>query len=149
MVVFRQTAVSNNYNKTIVNKRLISLVLFILSVLTPGCEQQSEYIMAIMNNSSDTINVYFTGNSAYVNGTESVIALPNKETVYYTDSGWTIKDKNMECDPHISYDEVSVVTSSERTFLKNIWDKEEWTCETGKNNSYWKMIFKIEESDFE
>jgi len=124
-------------------------LFIILIVIINGCEQRSEYMMAIVNNTSDTINIFFTGNSATTQGTENIVALPNQETNYYNAEGWTVKEKNMECDPQINSDEVTIVTSSERNLLKNIWNKEEWYCETDENNSYWKMIFRIEEEDLE
>jgi hypothetical protein len=103
--------------------------------------------MKISNNSTDTIAIYFSGTTAYVNGIDTVRVLPNQDTIYYDKIGTLIKTKNFECDPQILANEVSVIASSGRTFIKDMADPENWTCETDSKNTYWKMIFYIDEAD--
>ena len=103
--------------------------------------------MSIDNRSTDTIKIYFDGLTARTNGTDSVIALPNNETIYYSSDGWRIKSKNHNCDPQISPNEVTTISSSGKILTRDISDKLYWTCETDKKNTFWKMIFIIEQSD--
>jgi hypothetical protein len=127
-------------------QRNILLILFIPGLLM-CCDEYSDYQMIIDNNSLDTIKIVYSGTTAYTNGTDSIIALPGEKTIYYDAEGRTIKSKNFECDPQISKDEVNITTSSKRLLIKDISDKENWECETDSKNTYWKIIFQINETD--
>jgi hypothetical protein len=128
--------------------RLLTLLGFILALVT-SCDKYSDYQMIIDNKSSDTIRFYFEGGTAYTNGTDSIIVLPVSENFYYNEIGTMIKTKNHDCDPQISDNEFSIITSSSRLLIKNISNKENWNCETNNKNTYWKMIFTINETDLE
>lgn len=125
----------------------IILVTIIITLGLMSCDKYSNYQMVISNNTHDTVKVYFTGQTAYTNGTDSIIAVPLNQTVYYDAEGRKIKTENHVCDPQISIDEVIIKTSSHRTLIKDISKKENWNCETDSKNTYWKMIFTIEEMD--
>ena len=103
--------------------------------------------MIIDNKTQDTIEIIFTGQTAYTNGTDSIYALPMNQIIYFDAEGKKIKTKNFECDPKISKDEVDISTSSNRILIKDISDKENWECETNSKNTYWRLIFKINETD--
>jgi len=114
-----------------------------------NCDKYSIYTIEIRNNSTDTIRIYYKGTTAYTNGTDSIVALPQSDTIYYDVEGRTVTPKYFECDPQISENEVTIKTSSNRTLTKNIANKENWNCETDRKNTYWNMYFTIEESDLE
>ena len=103
--------------------------------------------MIIDNNTQDTIEIVFIGQTSYTNGTDSILALPMNQIIYYDAEGKKIKTKNFECDPQISKDEVDITTSSNRMLIKDISDKENWECETNSKNTYWRLIFQINETD--
>lgn len=123
----------------------LSFCCFILTL--SNCDKYSTFTIEIRNNSEDTISIYYTGTTAYTNGVDSVISFPKSDTTYYIAEGKTVKSKNHNCDPQISENEVTIKTSSNRTLIKNISDKENWICETDKKNTFWNMYFVIEESD--
>ena len=126
---------------------IYSLTLFSLIFLTSSCEKLSEYQNIIDNRTNDTISIYLKGTSAYVSGTDTIIALPKKQTTYYIADGWTIRSKNHVCDPQLFSSETTVVLSGGKMLKKDITKKENWNCETDKNNTFWKMIFKINVED--
>lgn len=124
--------------------------IVLLSVLIVGltsCEKYIEYQNIIDNRSSDTISVYFQGTTAYVQQTDTVIALPYTKTVYYQAMGRTIPTRNRTCNPQISGNETTIATSSGRKLIKDITSKQNWMCETDDNSTFWKQIFLINESD--
>jgi hypothetical protein len=75
--------------------------------------------------------------------------LPLRNIIYFETQAIKIKSKNHVCDPQISEFEVTIKTSSNRTPNKNIANKENWSCETDKKNSFWNMYFTIEEKDLQ
>jgi len=128
----------------------IRYLFYCFCILTlSNCDKYSIYTIEIRNNTADTIRIFYKGTTEYTNGTDSIIALPKSDTIYYNAEGPTIKSKNHDCDPQISENEVTIKTSSNRTLTKNIANKENWNCETDDKNSFWKMYFTIEESDLE
>jgi hypothetical protein len=128
--------------------RHITLILiFAVLGLVICCDEYSDYQMIIENNTQDTIEIVFSGHTAYTNGTDSIIALPEKSTIYYDAEGRKIKSKNFECDPQIAEDEVEIATSSSKTLTKEISNKENWECETNSKNTYWRLIFRINNAD--
>jgi hypothetical protein len=103
--------------------------------------------MIINNNTQDTILIILSGQSAYTNGTDSIISLPMNQEIYYKAEGYKIKKKNFECDPQIAFNEVLVKNSSNRILTKDIANKENWDCETDSRNTYLRIVFQINESD--
>lgn len=132
--------------RPVLNKKSL-MALFTLLLGLSGCDKYSPYTIGILNNSSDTICVYYTGQTARTNRTDSIIVLPESRNVYYNAEVITMTIKNLTCDPEIAETEVSVKTSSNRILSKLIWDKSNWTCDTDKKNSYYRMTFEISESD--
>jgi hypothetical protein len=128
--------------------RLLFYFLLILTLSNCG-DKFSIYTIEIRNNTTDTIRIFYKGNTSYTNRTDSIIAFPNSDTTYYCVEGRTIKSKNQDCDPQNSENEVVVKTSSNRTLVKNIAAKENWSCETDEKNTFWNMYFVIKESDLE
>ena len=128
-------------------KIIFCLKIFICVFFTYGCEKRSEYQNIIDNKTNDTIFIYLQGTSAYVSGADTIIALPNKQTIYYSADGWRIRSKNHYCDPQLSSSETTVVLRGGKTLKKDLTKKENWICETDKNNTFWKMIFQVYDED--
>jgi len=111
------------------------------------CDKYSDYQMIIDNNTLDTIEIVFSGQTAYTNDIDSILALPERSTIYFDAEGYRVKSKNFECDPQISENEVEIITSSNKTLTKEISNKENWECETNSKNTYWRLIFRINNTD--
>jgi len=127
----------------------LGIIFITLSCGLLSCDEYSTYSFEIENNSSDTIRIYFTGATAYTNGADSVVVNPNNNNIYYESEGRKIKSKNFNCYPQISENETAIKTSSQRVLKKSIWDEVNWICETDNDNTYYRLIFTITESDLE
>ena len=123
------------------------IILFILLLGLSSCDEYSDYSIGIINNSSDTISIYYSGTTAYRNGVDTVVVFPNRENIYYNAEGRTIKSKNFDCDPQISENEVTIKTSSNRILSKEIWEQSNWECDTDRKNTFYNMTFTISETD--
>jgi len=125
----------------------LSLLFIAITILS--CEKQSLYQNIIENKTSDTVSVYLKGTSAYVSQTDTIIALPNTQTIYYYAEGWRISDKNFDCNPQLSSSEITVVVSDGKTLIKDLTNNQNWNCETDRKNTYRKMIFSISDQDLQ
>lgn len=132
--------------KKVLDKKSILVVLVLLLGLS-GCDDYSTYTRVINNNTSDTIRVYYSGETARANRVDSVIVLPESSKIYYNREVITMTLKNYDCNPEIAENEVKVKTSGNRILNKLIWDQTNWSCDTDKKNTYYKMTFKISEND--
>ena len=131
-------------------KTIIGTISIIILFLCSGCDYYCDYFTGIDNQTADTVICVFSGTTAYVQTVDTVVALPHQETIYFEAiSATRVFPKNWECDPKIASDEVVVTTSSGRTLMKDISDKNNWYCETYEGASYWRMIFLIEEENLE
>ena len=124
-------------------KKLFTLLTIIILLLS--CGEYSDYQLVIDNRSSETIKIFFTETTAYTNGADSVISLPNSQNIYYNAIGRKMKDSG--CDPQINENEVTIKISNNKTLIKDISNKENWDCETNKHHTYWKLIFIITPDD--
>lgn len=141
--------IENVRMKTIKHFFIRLFTIFTISSLITACEKRSDYKNAIDNKTNDTISIFLKGTSAYVSGTDTIIAFPNRQTVYYSAEGWRIRNKNHDCDPQLATSETTIVVSGGKTIKKDLTKKENWNCETDKDNTYWIMIFKINNEDLQ
>ncbi len=124
--------------------KFLKFLFAIITILLFGCDKYSNYQKVIDNRSNDTITILFKGNTAYTNGTDSILVIPQNTKMYYNVEGSTVD--NWVCDPNISINEVTVKVSHNKTLKKDISKKENWNCET--NNTNRKMTFIITINDF-
>lgn len=124
---------------------IVSLVIFMCLCLSCG-DEYTTYTSSIDNQTSDTIYISFSGNTAYAQSRNSITCLPYVNNIYYKANGRILK--KIDCDPQISSDEVNIETSSGRSLKKDISDEDNWVCD-GNNKDGWVMTFIVSESDIE
>lgn len=122
-----------------------NLIFSILLILFSCGDVYVPYQIGIDNKTNDTVKIYFFGNSAYTQGVDSVICLPNTKTVYSDHSGRALKDG---CYTGINKDEVIVMTNNGKNLKKDIANLSNWEC-IGSYSAGWIMIFIIVDSDLE
>ncbi len=119
--------------------RYILFVILIFGLI--GCDEYSNYQIIIDNRTNEKIKIKFSGKTAYVNGTDSVLVNPLTHNIYYNSDGR--KMKNWNCSPQINAEEVIIEITKNKTLKKDITKEENWTCETNDKNTLWKLTFKI------
>ena len=124
-------------------KRTIFIIAMIIALAS--CDEYIQYQSSIDNQTNDTIYIYFKGKTAYIQGANTFTYLPSTHTIYSDLEG--IKSKNIECDPRIDSKEVEISTNSGRMLTKDIWNANNWTCNT--TNQKHIMTFVITENDLE
>ena len=122
-------------------------IIFIIAIMTmfASCDEYLQYQANIDNQTNDTIKFFFKGRTAYLQGATEVMCLPHTNTIYMDYDAR--KGKNIPCDPRIDTDEVEIIISSERQLTKDIWNANNWVCNTTKKKH--TMTFVITEDDLQ
>lgn len=121
-----------------------TIFIFIIAFICSCGDVNIMYDLTIVNKTSDTIILYFTGTTAYTQGRDSVIVYPLSENNYFHSEGRPVEDACGYTGIYPS--DVKVVTASGKSLTKEISNVNNWQCD-GNSKIGWKMTFVINESD--